>query len=984
MADELGTAVLRVTVDDSQARESLRLLRQDVARSSNAGSRRGGSSANSAASKAERDLEVLKEKRFRLARRIDALEENGVKTSRLRAQLGRLTTAYAERDFALARKYARELARAATLEERRTQSAARRRREEERVLTRGPARGLDRVPLQGSIREIGSPRFINNAIRQGGPNESIDALFTAQKRRYNLDQQIRSLEAAGVNTDKLRVELGRVTEAQAQRRFGTAKQLGEQLAFQLKKERDILNTRLAAERVASREARAADAEGRRIGRLNASPVTGRTPTGPIPGSPAAINAAAAQRRRELQEGYRIGKLNTSPVKGGAAFPGSPAFLDSIFPAFPTKQLREREKLLAQNPLRLVDATSQALTNERRLERQERRFERQERRLERQKRRQAEDRAGRRVNNLVSSAVIGGAFPLLFGQGGGAAAGGLFGGLLGGAVGGAGGFAGSLLGTVIGSTADKFGELGKALQDPVKNLDLLTQNANLSSKGVEQLAQALVDAGRTAEATALLQADLAKTIDPVGALKLVAANDAYSRSIADVQERLGYLLAGPAVQFTDWLTGIINRVANIPQGGPTRESALATRGQGAALGIGGFALSVGGALTGNLPVALAGAGLAATGQAQIAAAEFQEQQVADAKIIEAAQQRIAEIEQRRLNLQRGIASATSRGRTALAEQLSVQNQLAALDAQYARARTEALASPGVLTKAQLESLRLTKEAIELQKKGIIENANLRVREAQKAANQEASDTQKILSLDGVRLDIAQRRNALDKLQRERDAAFADTLSVSSADTASQNLTTIYETAATVFDTEIRKTTAFLVQSAAEIGKRLQDAQLRLSELRADPQGLSRFLSPDQQFQRNRNAILDLAPQLERAIRGTQDLFIREGLGPVQNERFQGLRDIIRGAREGSFASQAGVQQISDFVQRFSAETTATRDVQQANADLAAVNQELSTVNTALKTEIANLVAKTWNIDVNVAANGQVTAYGDLLNGAFPGP
>jgi tape measure domain-containing protein len=60
----------------------------------------------------------------------------------------------------------------------------------------------------------------------------------------------------------------------------------------------------------------------------------------------------------------------------------------------------------------------------------------------------------RLGGVVSNAVIGGAFPLLFGQGGGAATGGALGGAIGGLLGGTGGFAGSLLGTLLGGIAEQ--------------------------------------------------------------------------------------------------------------------------------------------------------------------------------------------------------------------------------------------------------------------------------------------------------------------------------------------------------------------------------------------------------------------------------------------------------------------------------------------------------------------------------------------------
>ena len=77
---------------------------------------------------------------------------------------------------------------------------------------------------------------------------------------------------------------------------------------------------------------------------------------------------------------------------------------------------------------------------------------------------------------VSNAVIGGAFPLLFGQGLGASIGGAAGGFAGGKKGGQFGFAFSLLGTVLGSQLDRLAqsarELGEALRNPIKNMDML--------------------------------------------------------------------------------------------------------------------------------------------------------------------------------------------------------------------------------------------------------------------------------------------------------------------------------------------------------------------------------------------------------------------------------------------------------------------------------------------------------------------------------
>ena len=91
----------------------------------------------------------------------------------------------------------------------------------------------------------------------------------------------------------------------------------------------------------------------------------------------------------------------------------------------------------------------------------------------------DQRRAKEINDrAISNALIGGAFPLLFGQGLGASVGGAAGGFAGGKKGGQFGFALSLLGTVLGSQLDnlakKARELGEALREPVKNIDTLVK------------------------------------------------------------------------------------------------------------------------------------------------------------------------------------------------------------------------------------------------------------------------------------------------------------------------------------------------------------------------------------------------------------------------------------------------------------------------------------------------------------------------------
>ena len=81
-----------------------------------------------------------------------------------------------------------------------------------------------------------------------------------------------------------------------------------------------------------------------------------------------------------------------------------------------------------------------------------------------------------MGNIASSAIIGGAFPLLFGQTGAAAVGGATGGALGGIIGGQFGFALSIAGTAIGTFIDETDKLNSA----VSGLDFAFKSAGDSA------------------------------------------------------------------------------------------------------------------------------------------------------------------------------------------------------------------------------------------------------------------------------------------------------------------------------------------------------------------------------------------------------------------------------------------------------------------------------------------------------------------------
>ena len=109
-------------------------------------------------------------------------------------------------------------------------------------------------------------------------------------------------------------------------------------------------------------------------------------------------------------------------------------------------------------------------------------------------------ARQKIGNAASSALIGGAFPLLFGQGPLSAVGGAIGGAAGGLIGGQAGFALSIAGTAIGTALQ---ELTDALRKPEENIQLLISKLGLVGSPTEKTALALEKLGLKSTASRLL-------------------------------------------------------------------------------------------------------------------------------------------------------------------------------------------------------------------------------------------------------------------------------------------------------------------------------------------------------------------------------------------------------------------------------------------------------------------------------------------------
>ena len=96
----------------------------------------------------------------------------------------------------------------------------------------------------------------------------------------------------------------------------------------------------------------------------------------------------------------------------------------------------------------------------------------------------------RIGGAVSSGLIGGGFPLLFGQGGGAAAGGFAGGIAGGLIGGPFGFALSIVGTALGQAFDESQKFNDSLARLNVGLDKTGSSSITTGQDIKRLADEL--------------------------------------------------------------------------------------------------------------------------------------------------------------------------------------------------------------------------------------------------------------------------------------------------------------------------------------------------------------------------------------------------------------------------------------------------------------------------------------------------------------
>lgn len=173
------------------------------------------------------------------------------------------------------------------------------------------------------------------------------------------------------------------------------------------------------------------------------------------------------------------------------------------------------------------------------------------------------RFGPRGASGISEGLIGGAFPLLFGQGLGASIGGGLGGAAGGFAGGGLGFGLSLIGTALGTTLDTLAatatDTGKSLNYPIEGFQKLKDAGLFAGRQQEYYISKLIESGKTTEAAAEIQAQMIKKIGVSGVNNLMKAGQAseeLGKVWADFYLQLQAGLAGPMAGLLGWLTSII--------------------------------------------------------------------------------------------------------------------------------------------------------------------------------------------------------------------------------------------------------------------------------------------------------------------------------------------------------------------------------------------------------------------------------------------
>jgi len=453
-------------------------------------------------------------KRARLNQQLNSLEASGVKTTKLRAQLGEATTAQANRQFGTFNQIANSLGESLKKEREKLKIQRQQSNELKGQVTEEKRIGkLNASPVRGGIAFKGSPIAEEVAARkQQRLAKDLDAgaMERAANRRAKIENRIDYLSTGGRDQSVRSAVTPLRPNAEA-----------------IKADKDLDKARKATAATTEKEAR-------RIAKDNASPVGGRIGDKESPAFIAAEekrtqerNARRAEKISARQDYLSTGGRDRSILTGTSAF------------ARPDPQAVRAEQELQKARAKTAAQTLRTTTAENRKQERERAARGKETR--------------ERIGGTLSSGLIGGGFPLLFGQGAGAAAGGAVGGLAGGAIGGGFGFALSIVGTAIGAAFDEMLAKGKVLalglDDPIAQFEALKEASLFSNLGVEKNVGALIKGGRTEEAKLIAQDDLTKRFGDTASLDAyIKSQDELNRAWAEASIAVAQFTSGPLAAF----------------------------------------------------------------------------------------------------------------------------------------------------------------------------------------------------------------------------------------------------------------------------------------------------------------------------------------------------------------------------------------------------------------------------------------------------
>jgi hypothetical protein len=556
-------------------------------------------------------------------------------------------------------------------------------------------------------------------------------------------------------------------------------------------------------------------------------------------------------------------------------------------------------------------------------------------------------------SAVGNAVIGGAFPLLFGQGLGASLGGGSLGAVGGLAGGNFGFGLSLVGTALGTQVDeavrKLGLLGSALGDPIGKFQELADAGLISSKALEKNIAALIQNGREAEAAARIQLDIAQQFGDTSELdELSSAANELQRGFASASVVLTKFVAGPLADFTRKIAltfsliaqrGIVNeRVSQLGLTDRQRTSIVAEARN-----------NVGGDPT----------------RLYEEVNRLLDERYGKTKQVLDAERLITEAQSRQSNLLSNSyrqIDADSFGN----KRLKIEKEIEAIELR----RKEALAVPGqaeekiaqINRDAARDTYKLKQDTARLERDTWAQN--IAAANQLKSIQEDIAIEQQRPSLTGTGIGALQAVKAFEDAKRaEQDAQAAlrtapgDNSLLNAAQLASEQV----KLAAAKTKADLIDAFKSAQDSVRVISRGIEDTVTQLQQLQnTSGGGLNEFMSA-QQVSDRQAALADELRPIAQEIANRRNLNFT--LSGTNEDRNNAILRLIQADRQQTRLEQ-------DLAQ-------SRVDLGKAQNDLATINQSLVTVNTDLATATQALADKDWNVYVSVpggSASGDVVREG----------